>query len=412
MSQVRKPIGRELFHNMLVGNDKWFYRQLVYGTNAFIGHFIMPNSHVRTHYDLTEFVREDGIYEFLYRRIDETIGMRSNVIVVYHGIERVALQRLSSQLVRHSERFTDAIEFQGKIRPEDVMGADAVLILTDIVNTGRSVKEVYDKICALRESKEDVFCYSVIAMENSPEAGLGMEILAAARIQRKYYETDKKKCLLCQLAQPSTEVHKAEDFRVVHPDQLTPYDFWEMVFDCRALKRKEQEHTGRILAYRVETKDIIERYRHWLKNVLKYKLESAMPRRVPTKILTIREKGGVAFSALVCLALGLNTKVIMPVGRDELHRLMLPSAQTSEPGLLAQERVLLVDDGINEGNTIRMLSNYCTKHGADPIGVAVLDSRLGESELKRLRAYMGRAPIVYLYAWPGKVIHYDTLKNS
>jgi adenine/guanine phosphoribosyltransferase-like PRPP-binding protein len=408
VSPVRKPVPRGTFHNVLAGDYDWFYRQLVYGTNAYIGHFVLPNSHVRTHYDLTDFVREDSVFEYLYQKINDVVGERSNVVVVFHGIERVALQRLGSQLVRHSNRFADAMDFQGELRVEDLSGADAVLVLTDIVNTGRSLREVYEKVCALRGSKEGVICYSVISMQNTASQ---VKFSSAAQVRRDFYAKDAGKCTLCQLGQPATEVVKAEDFRVVQPAQLTPYDFWEMVYDCKAMRRKEAEQTGRILAYRVETTEIIERYSHWLKTVLKERFDSALPKRVPTKILTVRERGGVAFSGLVCRALGLSTKVVLPVTRAELERLMLPNGQPAEPGLLAQERVLLVDDGINEGNTLRMLSNYCTKHGADPIGVAVLDSRLGEEEMQKLRYYIGRGPIVCLYQWPGKIIHYDAVKN-
>lgn len=417
ISRTRKPISRELFKKSLVNihrkqtEEEWFYSRLIYETNTYIGHFLLPNSHVRTHYDLKDFVREDNIFEYLYSAITKIITGFSNVLLIYDGIESTALQRLSSQLQQHCDHINAIADFQRGVHRKDLASADAIIILTDIVNTGRSLKSAYDYICSMQGKKVNVICFSIIAMQNSPEDKCDISFLTASRVRREYYKNDPKQCVLCLLEQPSIEVRQAKDFEVVHPRQLTPFDFWEMVYDTKAMKQKEMEITGRILSYRVESVQIIKRYGNWLRNVINKKYLLSLPNRFPTKVLTVKEQGGIAFSNLICDALNISHTAVMPILREELRRLAMPNSRAENPGLLAQDRVLLADDGINEGNTIRQLANYCNKYGADPIGVVVLDNRLEEQDFQKLRTKLGRVPIIFLYGWPGKVLHHEMIEG-
>ena len=60
---------------------------------------------------------------------------------------------------------------------------------------------------------------------------------------------------------------------------------------------------------------------------------------------------------------------------------------------------MVVDDGINYGKTIRALILYCRAAGELPMGVMVLDNRLGGDDSDRIASHMAEHPIISLYTW-------------
>lgn len=402
VSKTHRILQRSLFRDVIPLSEDDFYRKLIYGTNSLIGHYLLPNSHVRTHYDLKDFLREDDVFEYILNQIAGIIADYSNVIVVYTGLEYVALDTLVSQLSRFTDNISRYLTRSMLLNYTDIKTADGVLILTDIVNSGCTLTKVVKEIRSLRGLEGGLECYAIAAMLNSPPSIDGLPYKIAARIRREFYHPNVDSCPLCKIKQPEIKVLSLKDFKV-HNRQLTPYDFWEIVGDCNALKRAGPDSSGRILAYRIETEKIIRFYGEWLKNVIKAEYSATYSKRLPTKLLSVREPGGEAFARLIQVALNLDVSVTTSVQRNSLERLMTPSVLVENMNLFQGHSVLIVDDGINEGGTIRMLTNFCKRHGVDPMGVFVFDNRLEDKEQENLRTYMRRVPILELYRWPTRI---------
>jgi hypothetical protein len=62
-------------------------------------------------------------------------------------------------------------------------------------------------------------------------------------------------------------------------------------------------------------------------------------------------------------------------------------------------KVLIVDDGINRGETLTHLINLCRIADVEMLGAIVLDSRLNTESTARIEALMGNRPLYALYTW-------------
>jgi hypothetical protein len=125
--------------------------------------------------------------------------------------------------------------------------------------------------------------FAIVKMNNSPQ-----DIKAAVVINRPYFEKDL--CPMCDLGQPLKGVRQEswkEDFRNVDAAQLTPLDFWEMVQDCKALRRDEAYLGSASLVHRVETSKLVERYNHWLSNLIRFRCNAAWGSNKPYTIVTV-----------------------------------------------------------------------------------------------------------------------------
>ena len=67
-------VERGPFRAILSPSPEKLYRSLVFGTNTYIGHYKLPDSHVRTHYDLREFIQRDDTWEYCYSHLLDLIG--------------------------------------------------------------------------------------------------------------------------------------------------------------------------------------------------------------------------------------------------------------------------------------------------------------------------------------------------
>jgi hypothetical protein len=400
-------VPRAVFGNVLACDDREFYKKLIFETNSYIGHFVLPNAHARTHYDLNDLVSQNAALEYLALGIERLLADYVSVFVVTQGLEVVALEKLVVHLERHCPAIVGHAMFGPEIDQwsDDLKSAEAVLVLTDIVLTGGTLQEAFRAVSGIRGDARDVVCHAIAAMRNSPSGESPVPYSEAARIRRDFFPSSAP-CLLCEVGQPKTVVSSAHDFKVVHPEQLTPLDFWEMVKDCEALRRREPEATGRSLTYRVETKRMVRRYQSWLKNVVREKYKAYLETEVAiTRVLTVNEETGLVFAGLVCDALGLDREALVAVDRQVLALMMLPNVRPEAARSLEGERVLLADDGINEGHTLRMLAAYCQKQVGDLAGAIVFDNRLDPAGTQSLRVALGRAHIVSLYHWAASVIH-------
>jgi len=189
------------------------------------------------------------------------------------------------------------------------------------------------------------------------------------------------------------------------PDQLTPFDFWELVAETKALDKDVPDPQGRELHYRIDTSKIFNQYAHWLGNVIRHKCNITWPNVKPDTICTVKEQsgkegGGVKFAKLVSQSL--NVKKITSIERDDLNRVTpgggLPTGAYNP--FEGKDNVLIVDDGINYGITMKKLIAYCKTAGATILGVLVFDNRLDEQAITKIRYQMGRAELVSLYEWP------------
>ena len=402
------PIPRGAFLRALSVERAEFYSRLVFRSNAYLGHFKLANSHVRTHYDLEDFVREDIVYEQILAQLTELVPRDGTLAVVRHGLEVNALEQLATKLRADlGSRVIQSVHYAAPLpdwAASDIASADSVLLLTDVVNSGHSLEAAYLDLYEIRGRKGPVRCYSIAQMSNTP--ALPFDLMCGTKIRRPFYEPGD--CVLCRLEQPATDVSSLIDFRTVHPTQLTPLDFWEMVYDCHAMERRQVGPSGSLLPFRVETGLLVTRYGKWLRNVVAAKCSTAdFGGQPPSSILTVEEEppsrsSGRAFAEIVKRALRIERAGIRSVARSELRSESLnrPIAENE----LGRERVLMVDDGINGGETMRGLALYAFNRGATLAGAVVIDNRLEKHELDRLRRSAKiDGEIVTLYDWPSEV---------
>ena len=433
--RAKRSLPRSVFERVLHFRDeRSFRRALVYQTNMNIGHFDVGTSHVRTHYDLSDFVRKDNVFAHIYSEFCRVTAGFSRIAVITTGLERNALTVLGDRLqsaIANDPHMVSAgrpqsreVKWKGhffadEISPVDeqtkewVRSSDCILVLTDIVNSGstaRGVAEAFGRISKdmnvsgdTKNGKTEVKTFAVAKMKNSPS-----DIEASVVINRPYFPPDQDTCPLCQLKQPIREVKQEtweEGFRYVDPAQLTPLDFWEMVRDCDALLREKSYTGGKRLMHRVDTGKLVQRYHHWLGNVIAAKYRGRWGANYPDMLMTVKEEAGLRFAALVSKALWPHRCRILGIPRAVLDQNDEPSAELTDEldrCREAQFEVLLVDDGINLGGTARRLVRFATEYEVNALGMIVLDSRLETNELRRLEAQAAKADfrIEALYIWP------------
>lgn len=432
----KTSLSRSIFEEILRLDENSFRRALVYQTNINIGHFDVGTCHVRTHYDLTDFVSRDNVFEHLYGKFCIVTSGFINTTLITTGLEKKALTILANRLVSWSGNDPfwlgdkcsrkRTVKWIGHLAVSEVYSrareleecfkdSDCVLIITDVVNSGSTalgLKKALEVVCQSQyakteESNKDcsIKTFAVVRMINSPS-----EIEATVTIGRPYYLDDSSKCPLCLLGQPIKKVNEETwelDFRSVHPAQPTPLDFWEMVLDCSALRQKETYLSGIRLTHRVDTRRIVERYSHWLTNVIRAKYVNAWGNNLPDVILTVKEETGLRFADLVSRALRPHGCRIIGIPRVALDELQEPSADLVDELHRCERQAssaLLVDDGINLGGTARKLYRFIQKYSFSVLGMFVLDSRLGKIELEKLGVETPDHPLVVIYSWPSRPV--------
>jgi orotate phosphoribosyltransferase-like protein len=399
---------REPFRKILRTDDRSVYSALIYGTNSYIGHFALDHAHARTHYDLTEYVKRDNIWEYLLYNFIKQLGESQRVIILGVGMEAAVVYRLGEQLQTLLPDQVQDFRFVSGRNPADVIRAklassvDRYVILTDIVNTGMTLKPWVEEINRLNGLGK-IMIFAVARMRNSPHSLCGVAVDCGVVIKRDYYPSDPRKCRLCLVGQPKIRVRSVEDFWTVLPEQLTPFDFWEIVTDAKALKHRELDHQGRVLNYRIDTKELLRRYGSWLGNIIGAKFKTRIPNMRPNIVCSVAEPPGRSFAELVSRTLEVEEVVF--VERKDLARVTTNAGLPEDiknpfEGSANPRNVLIVDDGINYGETIHSLIAFCRAAGATPIGAMVLDSRLAPARVKRIQESMFGRPLIALYEWP------------
>ncbi len=401
-------IGRGSFRQILDLDTNEIYRSLVFGTNAYIGHYELRNSHVRTHYDLEEFVKRDNVWEYLYGAFLEVVGETDRLLMIGTGMEVRVLQRITEQLKSALEdRHTVDIECipSHSLAREISVGwserYDMAVVITDIVNSGETLKGLVSTLADANSGEKPIRAFAITQMKNSPSVVSGVSLAAGVKIRRDYYPNDPSKCPLCQIHQPLTTVHTADDFCRVEKGQLTPFDFWEIINDSGSLIKNRQDLQGRRFSYRVDTARVVRRYANWLGNTVAHFAAEAWPNCRPDVICTVDEESGVAFADLVAGALGVSRVVSVP---RQVLRKVTPSGGLPpdvDSPLCHSDQVLVVDDGANFGGTLMSLIAYCrAATRMPPMGALVLDSRLDTQGVGKISAQMARRPLIALYQWP------------
>jgi adenine/guanine phosphoribosyltransferase-like PRPP-binding protein len=399
-------ISRAPIRAMLNTEYDTVYKSLIYETNSFIGHFALRASHIRTHYDLTEYIKRDNVWEYLHEKFTVLVAEKERILIIGVGMENAVIHRIGEQ-IKTLLGDKVLVDFYPVFELSTIKDAivdwdkqyDIAIVVTDIINTGETIKMGID---ALKNQGQGgtIGAFAVARMQNSPDTISGVSISTGVVIRRDFYSIDPTRCPLCKISQPLISVKKAEDFCQVTDEQLTPFDFWELASEAKALKREMPDPQGRLLSYRIDTIRLFRHYNQWLVNVIKHKFIRTWPNMKPDVIFTVREPTGIGFAGLVGKSLGV--KKIVDIDRSYLHRVTpgggLPSEAKSP--FVGRENVLIVDDGINYGYTMSQLINFCRAAGAVTMGGMVFDNRLDEREINKIRFKMGRAKLVSLYDWP------------
>lgn len=401
------------FFNILNFDNKRLYKSLVFETNIYLGHFALHNSHVRTHYNLLEFVKQDIFLFYLYRTFSELVRGADRILLIGVGMENAVIDYLFIEFkqILDNRKNINAIYFASDESNSDdspdnfeewPKNYDIGIIVTDIINSGKSVSSIVDKLNMNNVDNKPIKIFSIAKMKNSPECISGHNVISGVSINRKYYQNDPELCRLCQISQPIIEVEKIEDFQKVAEGQLTPFDFWEMVTDSDALIKTSKDQQGRHIEYQIDTMKIVNRYGHWLSNVIKYKYKEKWFNIKPEALLTINEPPSIKFAELVSQAI--SVKDIIKVDRVVLKKITqsggLPENMINPFDEKGYKNIFIVDDGMNYGQSMTGLIKFCRSAGIVPIGSMVFDSRLGEDATNRIRLRMGNRDLIALYKWP------------
>ncbi|KJU85320.1 Phosphoribosyltransferase domain protein [Candidatus Magnetobacterium bavaricum] len=237
-------------------------------------------------------------------------------------------------------------------------------------------------------------------MLNSPNTIEGIQLNTGVDIKRNYYENKVEKCPLCKLKQPLFDVTGVEDFYKISPEQLTPFDFWEIVADCKALRTGDCDKQGRRFSFRIETENIFEKYKCWLKNLIEKRFNENWSNMKPNIICTVDEPSGIKFAELVLSAIGVGE--IKPIPRAVLNKTTSVGDSSAKKHFKDSDKILIVDDGINYGDTVKAIIGFCKMFEVSPMGVLVFCCRLTEDEISRVKRLMAKKPLVALYKWPSK----------
>lgn len=400
---------------------------LVFGANMQIGHFALEHCHTRTHYDISEYLRRDSVRENAYEWLRDVLGRspRSlrNTCFVVAGIHRTALTGLLHSFALAINIPTPMVFEEVGGEPgasfRDCVGSLAqVVVLADIVLTGRTVKECLRGIASSCAKEKRLRVLSVARMANSPDSiDVGKRVIKIeyfVSVNRVFY--DKNNCPLCELSQPRTprasgSIESAKGYRH-DASQLTPLDVWEMVGERGALQLEYDGRDGCQAAKistikHKESKNfgLTERYGNWLTEfVHQWFASSGIDYEAVQHIVTINEPSGRRFAEIVARARGLSHRGITYVDRPDPEG--GAGALEEGPGQRHRQIVfpenaglLLVDDGINTGDTFRYLASTLS---ADSyiLGGVVFDSKMSKDELDRLARECGmQGKIASLYNW-------------
>ena len=241
---------------------------------------------------------------------------------------------------------------------------------------------------------------TLATMNNSPSQIQSQVLHHALKIRRNFYPSSKLECFLCLAGQPLVNVANLRDFSQVADGQLTPLDFWEMVADSKALKHDPTKGHNGEQSYRVISKPIVQRYSQWLQNVIRVRVNDAWPNLRIDVICAVDESESADFVSLASRVLTRNQPV--RVKRESLIRITprdgLPDGILNP--FAPNDKVWIVDDGCNSGNTLRQLIGFLRAARAHIVGALVLDSRLDNVQKEGIQQQMSGSRIVALYTWP------------
>lgn len=415
ISEGFEPDRKYYYDLMGVSKDK-IYGSLIYKTNSYIGHYDLGGAHIRTHYDLTHFVTKDNVTEYLYGILSDIKGDAECVLVVGIGLERKAIdivgvhfQSTLKDLIGVEFRYFNDYNVFDEFLSEWKCRYDLIIVVGDIVNSGGTLRPYIARLKEYAGKFVGLKVFAMVRMLNSVKSIEGVWLDYAIEIKRKSYLKDIDVCPLCHLLQPVTSVSTIEDFNDVSDKQLTPFDFWEIVTDSKALKGGEFDKQERYFYYRVDVAMIVKKYKNWIYNLIRCKYEKIWTNTRPDFILTISEAyyDGIdspCFVSLVSKAVKVND--IIKVPRKNIKKITENIRNEFDKYLCsgAPVKTLIVDNSISHGNTVRGLLNVCQELKIMPVGVLVFDSRLNSTAEQNIRNRV-EDKYVALYSWPSTMTH-------
>lgn len=422
---------RDARDKVLVHSEDSLKIALAYDTNMNIGHFDLGSCHVRTHYDLEDFVTYDNVFETIYKKFTDTVKDFKKIHIIATGLEDEALNIIGNRILYNTENDikmqqgdtsdSDRIEWHSHFSYDQLIGnpemlkrisseSECILLLTDVTNTGGTVNKLKDYIegaifknLDLTDESKDwskIILFSIVKMNNSPR-----DIIECVEISRPYLPNDSKLCPLCILNQPLNKVSPENwkhDFRIVDQEQLTPLDFWELVEDCKAFQPTFIKNSEKKFL-RVKTKIIIRRYRKWLKTLIREKYRLKWNDKNPNAIITVDEETGKKFASVFMEALDLPENILLAIHKDILSKKIPPPTillEKIEQFSSISANALFLDTGVNTGGTMKLMKDYFLEFEIFPYGAFVLDNRLSTEKMKNVLGPEFVAKFESLYTWP------------
>lgn len=372
-------------------------------TTRYLGHFILHSKvHVRTHYDIYKLIHNERAYSFIKEKFEDLCKKRGFDLILGFGLCSMAISELiealgSSMGIPYGFIYEGAMEF---IQSAIERGQKRVMLISDVVNSGKSAKSQIDMVNSL--GGEVVGLFVIISMENSVKTIDGVPVDSCTKFGRTYYEEDK--CRLCKLGYPERPVESADQFREVFKYDTQPLDFWELVDDAKAF-RVGHQIIGSVpnhYLYYIDTPRIFKKYGDWIATVLTDKIKRG---KINIKnihhLICPNEEGARLLCEKLATKIEMKHENIELIDREDIRK---SSPTGIEKDLrekyekLIGKNILLIDDGVNTLNTYSGFKNLASGLGASLVAYIIFLNRL--SHQKMLGFEKEDIKFIDFYHWP------------
>src|SRR5882672_1583676 len=370
------------------------------------GHFEIPSKlHVRTLLSLDVFEHEVKVFAHLKEKLQALHAETKFDLIVGVGERHEVLSRVgvpfgsgvNSEYVHIHEP---------NLRSKVGDGNHSVLVLTDVVYSGATVRDALKRLAKLRIKTIGVF--ALVSAKPIRTVIKGVRARAFAELDLLFWAAD---CELCKLDYPLVTTGIREFFENPPAPHLPvhPYDFFSLVSHSNAwqgghtitLNRNHYSlfiNTSRVFADsgdRIATAIAAQIYQDFpLTDVHALVCPSDDPTHAAVQLAT-------AISEAISRRHGRSHQKRAPaplkvcqITREQLSRSDWDPSELK----VKNKNVILVDDCVNTLHTYERLRSVCVAAGASVLGFAVFVNRL---PISSLFPRTGRDPLFYCYyKWP------------
>ncbi len=396
----------ELMQNNDLLSDKEFRSLLLRKAGRHLGHFVTPSdTHIRTHYDILETVRDERGFDYILNKAKEFNSPNCFNLIIGFGLGTEGLIRLCGELSNNLEVPHEFYRNNNKanIGERISKGSDTILLVTDVVLKGNSAKEVSENIEQLGGCLVGVL--SVVGLKESPPTiNSNLPITYCVKLNRSFYEK-KDDCPICLYSEIDIVKPKSEkDFSKALTREIEFYDFWELVYETNALQIGHNTSPNKNNHYlmRINTAKLLASYSDFVGAVLSQKIIASLGNDSVEVIACPNEQGALYLAYEIAAQLGVRSELVIAVERNDFEKCppggsrdIIPKSFTK---IFDKKNVLCVDDGINSLHTYMHHSNFIRTAGGEVLGYAVFLNATNQTNAKKIRNDIGNR-FFYFYQW-------------